>query len=356
MTVQWLQRVVLAGAVALTGCFGSSWDEPPSDAATDSGRGEDGGSGKPNAGDIDGGTPTGDGSMMSSGAECAAKAKEACEHQKQCDPIGFALDWDGDINQFCIPKRKAACEAGLFVTSHRAAGEACDQWVRASCENYRNFYYRVTDSSGKWAYGNAACESDLKPARGSKSESNDCSSDYECNDGLFCRTANDDFRAHGKPGVEYVCGKCAPQYAYDGPNTHGGYSDPAVVPAVPARAVQDRLRAAATSRNRRRGQRGRSGAPLRLELLYQGGRSLGQRQAVRTRHQRAVPRRSDVQRGRSVCDRARHHHSRVCRLWRTLQPCALRSASSLGVQGRPDGQHDRRSLCIQGRGRHRRIL
>lgn len=154
---------------------------------------------------------------------CALRAKQECEYQRQCDPVHFALEWDNDITQFCIPKRTAACEKGLTTTDHRAVSEACDTWVRASCDNYRNFYHRVYDSNGKWQYGDPACESTPSVHRGDKAKTDACTNDYECKAGLFCKTANDDYKMHGDANVESVCGKCAPQYAYDDANTPEGF-------------------------------------------------------------------------------------------------------------------------------------
>jgi hypothetical protein len=157
--------------------------------------------------------------------ECAAKAKDECEYQKMCDPVQFAIDWDGDINQFCIPKRKAACEKNIPMSWHRSFGEACNTWVHQSCDNYRNFYYKVLDSAGKWQYGSPACEVTPTVLRENKAAGEDCTADYQCNAGLFCKVASDDYLKHGDPGVESICGKCTPQYAHDGPIVKGGFED-----------------------------------------------------------------------------------------------------------------------------------
>jgi hypothetical protein len=159
------------------------------------------------------------GAPQSGPSECATRAKDECDYQKMCDPVGFAREWDGDINQFCIPKRKAACEKNLPISRQRAAGDACNAWVRQSCDNYRNLYYPIFDSNMKWQYGSPACEAMVMGARENRAIGDDCSADYQCKPGLFCKTADDDWMSHGDPGVEYICGKCAAQYAYDGPIT-----------------------------------------------------------------------------------------------------------------------------------------
>jgi hypothetical protein len=202
-----------------SGASGSS-----SDAST-----SDGGGG---SSQMDGGTiPTEAGAMVSTDSgstppvdECANKAKEACEYQKTCDPVQFALDWDDDMNKFCIPKRKAACEAKLQVTEYRAIGEACDGWVHKSCDNYRNFFYKVRDSNGKWVYGDAACEVTPKPVRGDLGMDQNCTADFQCRDGLFCKTESDNPARHGEPDAELICGKCTQQYAYEEAHTASAFA------------------------------------------------------------------------------------------------------------------------------------
>jgi len=156
-------------------------------------------------------------------SECTAKAKDECEYQKMCDPVQFALDWDGDINQFCIPKRKAACEKNLPMSWHRAIGEACNSWVRQSCDNYRNLYNKVLDSNGKWQYGSPACEVAATFPRENKAAGEDCTNDYQCRAGLFCKVASGRLPQERRSNVESICGKCAPQYAHDGPIMKGAF-------------------------------------------------------------------------------------------------------------------------------------
>lgn len=163
-----------------------------------------------------GGTAQGEGGSAAQ-SECATRAKDECDYQKMCDAVGFAREWDGDSNQFCIPKRQAACEKGFQISSARAISAACSTWVHQSCDNYRNFTYRVYDSNTKWQYGDPACEVAPTFPRGSKASGNDCTSDYECQAGLFCKVTRDDWDKQDRSDVEAVCGKCTAQFTYDGP-------------------------------------------------------------------------------------------------------------------------------------------
>lgn len=266
--IQWLAVCAMTGAIAVAGCDSSRGGDDDDTETNEAGAAvdKDGGpsgntqNGSNSMGAIDAGSGGGNGNTQAeggagntqpeggtgntqpeggmSGGDCAAKAKEACEYQKKCDPIEFALRWDKDMNQFCIPKRQAACEAGVEITPYRAVSEACDAWVHESCDNYRNFFYRVQDTNQKWVFGSPACEVRAKPKRGDKVENADCRSDYECKEGLFCKTPNDDDQLRG-PGVEFICGKCTPQYGYDGANDYAGYTSDAAVIAYRPEACKE---------------------------------------------------------------------------------------------------------------------
>lgn len=194
------------------GGFSSSSSNPGGGGSSTGSGGSMSGGG--NAGD-GGGSMTADGGSAQQ-SECAQRAKEECDYQKMCDPVGFARDWDGDINQFCIPKRRAACEKGLQISYARSISEACNTWVRQSCDNYRNFTYRIYDSNKKWQYGSSECEVTAAAKRGNKASGADCTADYQCQAGLYCRTAKDVWDQNHRTDVEAVCGKCSAQFAYDG--------------------------------------------------------------------------------------------------------------------------------------------